>query len=166
MVQQYIRQVTLFVGDNAGNGLDLSELQFKFEVHRGDVQTPNWASIRVYNLSDATVKALHTKEFSQVTLKAGYAGNFGIIFQGTLKYRCRGHETNVDSYLDLIAADGDSAYNFAVVSTSLAAGSEPTDHLFAIANATSEYGVTAAASQPPLNTNSLPRGKVMLECAD
>lgn len=165
MVQQYIRQVSLFVGDKAGNGLDLSELQFKFEIHRGDYQTPNWASIRVYNLSDATVKALQATEYTQLQLKAGYAGNFGIIFQGSLKYKFRGHESNVDSYLDLIAADGDSAYNFAVVNTSLAAGSTNANHLAAIANATTVFGVSAAPEQPPLSTNSLPRGKVMFGMA-
>lgn len=165
MTQQYLRQVSLVVGDASGNGLDLSDLHLKFETHRGDYQTPNWCVIRVYNLSDATVKQLQAKEYTKVTLKAGYAGNFGIIFQGTVKYKYKGHESNVDSYLDIIAADGDSAYNFAVVNTTLAAGSTPQQQFDAVMKATTGYNVTAAEVQPPLNTNTLPRGKVMFGMA-
>lgn len=165
MVQQYFRQVTLFVGDAAGNGLDLSDMQIKFETHRGDYQTPNWTTVRVYNLSDATVRALQIKQYNKLVLKAGYQGNFGIIFQGTIKYKYKGHESNIDSYLDLIAADGDSAYNFAVVNKTLAAGSTPSQHLSTISEATAPYGVTAAPDQPPLAENKLPRGKVMFGMA-
>lgn len=161
MTQQYGRQVSLVVGTKGGDGLDLSQMQIKFETHRGDYQTPNWCIVRIYNLSTDTVKALQVKEYSQLTLKAGYEGNFGIIFQGTIKYKYRGHESNVDSYLDLVAADGDSAYNFAVVNTTLAAGSTAQTQLAALAKATDAYGVGLAPYQPPLNTTKLPRGKVM-----
>jgi len=160
MTQQYLRQASLLVGSPGGQALDLSEMQFKFEVRRGDFQTPNSCMVRVYNLSDATVKQLQTKEFSQLILKAGYDGNFGLIFQGTIKYKYRGHESSIDSYLDLVAADGDSAYNFAVVRQSRSAGSTPSDHFGILSNAMEAYGVTQAQNQPPIGQNALPRGKV------
>jgi hypothetical protein len=161
MPKQYLRKISLVVGSPGGQALDLSDLQFKFQVRRGDFQTPNSATIRVYNLSDQTVKKLQTKEFSQLVLQAGYEGNYGTIFNGTIKYKYKGHESAIDSYLDLVAADGDSAYNFAVINTSLAAGSKPEDHLSAISSAMETYGVTKDDTQPPLSTNTLPRGKVM-----
>ncbi|MGC8165472.1 hypothetical protein ACP3WT_28400, partial [Salmonella enterica] len=62
------------------------------------------------------------QEFTRIVLQAGYAGNYGIIFDGSVKQVRRGRENQTDTYLDITAADGDSAYNFAVVNTSLAAG--------------------------------------------
>ena len=165
MTQLYNRAVTLYVGDTAGNGLDLSEMQIKFDTRNGDFQTPNTCTIRVYNLSAATTQQLKAKEFTTVVLKAGYVGNFGIIFSGQIRYVYVGHETNIDSYIDIVAADGDAAYNFSVINTSLAAGSTPAQQLAAISNATAPQGVTAAASQPPLPTTGLPRGKVMFVMA-
>lgn len=161
MAQQFGRKVSLTVGDDAGNGLDLSDLQIKFETHIGDFQTPNWATIRVYNLSESTTKTLQTTEYSKVTLAAGYEGNFGVIFQGTIKYKFRGHESNVDSYLDIIAADGDVAYNNAILNIPLAAGSNAAQQLAVITNAMQPFGATAAPYQPPLSSTKLPRGKVM-----
>lgn len=165
MTTQYLRKVSLVVGQPGGPGLDLSDLQFRFRVNRGDIQTPNSLEVRVYNLSEATVKQLQTKEFTQVVFQGGYEDNFGVLFNGTIKYKYRGHETNIDSYLDIIAADGDSAYNFAVVNASLAAGSKPTDHLKIIAKAMQPQGVTLGSNQPPLNENALPRGKVFFGMA-
>lgn len=162
MSKQYFRRVKLIVGSPGGPGLDLSDLQFKFNVRRGDIQTPNSATIRIYNLSETTVRTLQTKEFSQLILQVGYKdGNFGTIFNGSIKYKYTGNESNIDSYLDLVAADGDSAYNFAVVNTSLAAGSKPEDHLSVLATAMGTYDVALDPTQPTLRTNTLPRGKVM-----
>nr|WP_315596087.1 hypothetical protein [uncultured Cupriavidus sp.] len=75
-------------------------------------------------------------------LQGGYQGNFGIIFDGTIKQVRRGRESQTDTYLDITAADGDSAYNFAVVNTTLAAGSTALDHVQACTRAMSQYGVT------------------------
>ena len=40
------------------SGLDLSQLRIKFSVKRSDVQTPNTADIRVYNLSAETALSI------------------------------------------------------------------------------------------------------------
>ena len=53
--------------------------------------------------------------------------NVGTIFEGSIKYVRTGHETKVDSCVELIAADGGAGYNFAIVSTTLAAGQPPND---------------------------------------
>ncbi|MBU9534734.1 hypothetical protein KTE49_30340, partial [Burkholderia multivorans] len=129
-VQQFVRKVSLIIGFDSGEALDLSELRIVFRVQRGDLQTPNSARIRVYNVSATTARRAQ-KEFTRVVLQAGYEGNYGIIFDGQIKQVRRGRESQTDTFLDITAADGDSAYNFAVVNTTLAAGSVATDHVSA-----------------------------------
>lgn len=158
-VPQYMRQISLKIG-NDEEALDLSELRIRFSVRRGDVATPNTADIRVYNVSDQTAKKAQLKEFSRVVLQAGYAGNYGVIFDGTIKQVRRGRESQTDTYLDITAADGDSAYNFAVMNASLAAGSTPDDHLQAALQSMASRGVTMGQGMT-LSGNKLPRGKVM-----
>lgn len=144
----------------------------KFNVRRGNVQTPNSLDVRLYNVSDNTAKALmlgnlrgtqpagvvdQSPEFKNITLSAGYRNaQNGLIFQGAI-IQCRyGRESPADTYLDIRAADGDSAYNYAVINTNLVAGSTPTQQLNVITKA-------AGVSQgfiPILSTQQLPRGKV------
>lgn len=120
--QQYPRKVSLVVSNAAGAGIDLSQLRITFNVMRGDYQNPNYAYIRVYNLNDDTVNRFNQKEFTQVVLQAGYPGNFGIIFRGLIAQARFGRESQLDSYVDLTAADGDEAYNFASIVLPLTAG--------------------------------------------
>ena len=91
---QYIRRVSLVVFSTKGapelatvqgNGLDLSQMHFTFETSQQDAESPNSAAIRVFNLSDQTIKRIQG-EFDSVVLQAGYAnGPFGIIFKGNIK---------------------------------------------------------------------------------
>jgi hypothetical protein len=123
-VVQFGRAVSLVLGNESGEGLDLSNLRFRFEVSAADVETPNNCSIRVYNPSKETMREA-IAEYSSVILNAGYEGNIAQIFKGTIKQFRRGKERNVDSFLDILAADGDLAYNFGLVNVSLAAGTKP-----------------------------------------
>lgn len=157
-VPQYLRQISLKIGNN-DTALDLSNLRIRFSIRRGDLKTPNSADIRMYNVSDQTAQRAQ-KEFERIVLQAGYAGNYGVIFDGTIKQVRRGRESQTDTYLDITAADGDSAYNFAVMSTSLAAGSTPDGHLQAALQAMASRGITMGQGMT-LSGNKLPRGKVM-----
>lgn len=164
MTRQYIRSCSLIVSTVGGDGLDLSQLRITFKVSQADIQTPNSARIRVWNLSPDTSKRIE-KEFTRVTLQAGYGDDdFGIIFDGTIVQLRRGRASATDTYLDITALDGDQAYNYAVISTSLAAGSKPADHLAAIQAAMAKYGVDAGQA-PDLGDQGLPRGKVMFGMA-
>ena len=160
--QQYLRVCTLIVyGGTNRNGLDLSELRIKFAVKRSDTVTPNTADIRVYNLGEQTAIRIR-KEFTRVILQAGYEGNYGIIFQGNIKQVILGRESATDTFIDIIAGDGDRAYNFAVVNQTLAAGSNQNDQINAAAKAMAPLGVTAGnLSTGPTPQGQLPRGKVM-----
>lgn len=161
--RQFGRKVSLIIGQDSGEAVDLSELRFRFDVRRGDLQTPNSARIRVYNVSKQTAQRIE-REFTRLVLQAGYPGNYGIIFDGTVKQVRRGRESQTDTYLDITAADGDSAYNFAVVNTTLAAGSTAADHVAAACTAMNPYGVSQGYL-PELPKNPLPRGKVMFGMA-
>lgn len=160
---QYLRKASLLVGADSGDALDLSELRFTFNITRGDSQTPNSARITIYNMAPQTAVRAQ-EEFKRVVVQAGYAGNFGIIFDGTIKQTRLGRSNQTDTCLHITAADGDSAYNFAVVAMTLASGSTPTDHVNACANAMTVYGV-AKGYCAGLDGNPLPRGKVMFGMA-
>jgi hypothetical protein len=163
-IPQYLRKASLLIGGEDGKALDLSELRLRFSIRRGDLQTPNTADIRVYNVSDQTAdrirQLLPSPEFTRVLVQGGYEGNFGVLFDGEIKQVCRGRESSTDTYIDITAADGDSAYNFAISAVSLAAGSTPKDQVSAILKDMATHGVTQGYT-PDLPGNPLPRGKVI-----
>ncbi len=169
--QQYGRKCQLLVYQSGNrDALDLSNLRIKFSVKQSDAQTPNTADIRVYNLSSETALAIYANLSpnyqasnpvrGKVILQAGYESNYGVIFQGNIKQVIIGRESATDTFVDLVCGDGDRAYNFAVVNTTLAKGSGPADQVAAAVTTTTPKGVTLGhASTLPITR--LPRGKVM-----
>lgn len=170
--EQFGRKISLIVASNSGDGIDLSKLRIKFSVKRSDTQTPNTADIRVYNVSAETANAIFSElspkrgadilliTRGQVILQAGYESNYGVIFKGNIKQIIRGRESATDTFIDIIAGDGQNAYNFAVVNKTLAAGATIKDQVDASVQSMNSRGVTAGqiADMPP---EQLPRGKVM-----
>ena len=121
---QFGRKLYCAIG-GTGGGLNFSDFRVVFQVRRGDNQTPNTCNIRIYNVSKQTMAKV-TQEFTAVNLQAGYEnGNFGLIFKGVIKQFRKGRENATDTYLDILAADGDEAYNFAPILMTLASGSTP-----------------------------------------
>jgi len=149
---------------SADNVLDLSELRFRFRVESDDEESPNNAMIRVYNLNPATVTNVR-KEFDQVILQAGYGDNFGVIFKGNIRQFRIGREGTTDTYLDLLCADGDEAYNFAMMHDTLGRGSSNEQRVRAAIAAMGAYGVTPGDLQIPSTGGILPRGKVLFGLA-
>lgn len=134
--RQYLRKVGLIVYGAAqqgpqqntstplgtANGIDLSSMRITFEVRQFDYNIPNTAVIRVYNLSDATALKVQ-KEFQNVVLQAGYeGGNYGVIFQGTIKQFKKGRVNALTTFLEMFCSDGDAAWNFAPINTTMARG--------------------------------------------
>lgn len=151
-----IFQITVSGQDEA---LGLSGLRCKFSIKRGDLQTPNTCDIRIYNPSPQTVSAIKHRDV--MAIYAGNPDNSGLIFEGQVAQARRGKESAVDSYLDITAADGDSAYNFAFMSTSIPAGY---GHLFTVETIAAEmdkYGVAVGHITPEISQAKLPRGKVL-----
>ena len=155
----WLRVCSLVVADASGQGLELADLRITFKTQKGDTETPNSAEIKVYNLSEATMSRMR-KEFSRVALTAGYRDNAGVIFDGNIRQTRVGRENGTDSWIEITAADGDKAYNFATVSTTLAAGSTPKDRVSACGQAFAAKGA-GAGHTPELPGSALPRGRVM-----
>jgi len=153
---QYLRRATLLIGDDE-TGIDMSDLQFSFSVRQADLRTPQYTNIRIYNVARSTAEKIKANEYTRVVLQAGYqGGNFGLIFDGQMIQARLGRESAVDSYLDVLAAEGYEA-NQAVVNTTLAAGATEQD----VANA------AGAAMGQSIHFNNynptvrLPRGRVL-----
>lgn len=141
MANQWIRKANLIVSSGT-NGLDLSELRFKFQVKASDVSTPNVLWVRIYNVKRDTAESLRKREFTNITLQAGYEnGNFGIIFSGEIKQVAIGRERNVDSYVDLWGGDGDEWYAWAVTYMAAKSGETPQQVIESIVKSTSKNGI-------------------------
>jgi hypothetical protein len=154
--QQWIRRASLVLVEGS-DGLDLSDMHFKFQIAQGDFESPNNASIRVYNLKEETVKKIQG-EYSHVIVQAGYEGNYGVLFDGTVKQFHIGRESATDSYLDILAADGDIAYNYGIVNGSVAAGATPKE---IIDLASKQAGIGVSYFPVSLTGRELIRGKVL-----
>jgi hypothetical protein len=160
MSQQFGRKWSLTVAGDTSQ-IDLSELRIKFSVKSADKETPQTANIRVYNVSDQLASMIGPdKEFTEITLNAGYedGNNFAVIFQGSVVQTRKGHEDSLNSYIDILGADGDIALNGIILNATLAAGSTPRQRIDAINTALGiPVGYVGDVSGP-----TLPRGKVML----
>ncbi|WP_250865600.1 phage protein [Caballeronia sp. INSB1] len=183
MSDQWIRKASLLVGDGK-TFLDLSELRFRFETQNSDKQTPNTLHVRIYNLSKQTAAKIG-REYSTIILQAGYQqGKFGAIFFGSIKQTETGKESNVDSFVDVWAADGDIWYNGALLNQTLAAGSTQHDIVNAIVKAQAPGGSQSTDAASPAGhsmklatdapgiigaaqgvANTLSRGKVLFGLA-
>lgn len=163
---QFIRKISLVVY-NDDKGLDLSAFRIKFSVQNADVETPNNITIRVYNLSKETInKLIQGGEFSRVELSAGYEnGNFGKVFQGNLMQFRVGRESPTDTYLDILAADGDAWYNQAILNTSIAKGATPQQVMSELAKAGPGLGTDFGSLKTTMQYTPSIRGQVMFGMA-
>ncbi|MBB4017389.1 hypothetical protein GGR16_002418 [Chelatococcus caeni] len=139
MAKQWLREIRLKVGSNSQE-IDVSQMRIKFVVRHWELQTPAHSDIIIYNLSDETANRIK-KEFTTVSLEAGYRENFGLIFRGEVKQIRKGRENPVDTYLAILAANADRAYNYAVVNKTLAAGHTFRDQVETCIQAMKPYGV-------------------------
>jgi hypothetical protein len=160
MTEQYLRKFSCVVARSSGEGLEFADFKVEFSVRRGDFQTPNSCDVRIFNLSDKTANLIGQKEFTQLSLSAGYEGNISLLFQGTIKQFRLGRINQLDSYVDITAADGDEAYNFAPVLTSIPAGTKQAGIADVLMSAMKKFGVTQGYL-PALPSNQLIRGRVM-----
>jgi hypothetical protein len=160
--RQWLRKISLVAGDSSGKALDFSELQVRFTVSSATTQTFRQLNARIYNVSKATALTVE-KEFTQVQLSAGYQdGPFGIIFSGQIAQIRRGHENSVDSFLDIIGADGDQAGNWSILNTTMAAGWTMADFQKILLQALQQTtpSITMGYS-PELSTAKAPRGRTL-----
>ena len=157
--RQWIRDISLVVGKAGGKGIELRGLKIAFDILKTDTETPNSAQISVWNLADETAQQIRD-EFDTVILNAGYVEAMGMIYRGNIIQVHRRRDGSVDKVTEIACGDGDQAYQYAMVSKTIAAGASQKDILEAATGAMSEHGVEAGYV-PDLGTNTLPRGKVI-----
>lgn len=169
MTENFLRSCTVALEGGSGRtiqGGGPTDLRITFHVFQSTLQTPNAAEITIYNPSKQTITQLQNKEFSKVTLSAGYNGNSGVIYSGDIKQSRYRHEDNVTDYIRLFCADGDRAYNQAIVKTMLAAGYTPQDMVDVALKAMQPLGI---AGLGPVNVDlsqpKCPRGIPLFEQA-
>lgn len=160
MTQEYLRQFSCVVAKSTGEGIEFNQFKVQFTVRRGDFQTPNSCDVRIFNLKPNTANLIGQNEYTQLAISAGYEGNFALIFKGTIKQFRLGRITQLDSYVDITAADGDEAYNFAPVLVSIPAGNTQSSIASSLLAAMSKFGVTQSYL-PTLPSNGLIRGRVL-----
>lgn len=163
MTQQYLRRLELKVL-TSGEEIDLSKMHVIFQTTHADVQTPNTALVRVYNLSDETRLKLR-REGTRLEISAGYfSAQFGRIFSGEIKRFIHGTENGgIDRYLEIQAADSDNAYNTSLVNTSMPAGWTPSDMRNRLVEAFRAAGAggISEGSAPAPDGPAAPRGAVL-----
>ena len=159
MTQNWLRAGSLQVGGGSGVSIDFSQpnaLNVRFAVKNAQVQSPKTAEIRVYNLSDATAEGLkNTAEGQPIILSAGYQGNVGTIFSGTIKKPQKGRESPTDTFVDFYCAE-EQGYNWGHISKTFAAGSTQQDHVNEVLHVMGQFGVTQGTIQG-LSTTPYPR---------
>lgn len=79
------RVASLVVGKPNGDAVEITDLRFSFSIEKGASESPNKASVSIYNLNKAT-RALVETVNNVVILKAGYKRDVGAItiFTGTV----------------------------------------------------------------------------------
>lgn len=174
--QQFGRKAALYVIKPATSGsaaqdfanatpqqaLDLSQMHFQFETKNQDEEGPSNCTVRVFNLSQSTVEKLIRFGYSQVVVEAGYEASYGVVFRGTIKQFRVGRVNQLDSYVDILAADGDLAYAFGFINKTLSAGENgAAGQKAAIDEAARKFGIRLGQDLSAPAGGTLPRGKVM-----
>lgn len=141
--------------------IDLSALRFVFKSAQSERETPNNLRVRVYNLA-ASTKARIKAEGLRVVLQAGYqSGPAGVIFTGEIRQFGDGREDAKSTYLDILASDGDTGYQYAFMAQSFAHGTKLSDMVDASIATMAPYGVNRGQVNYDGTGGILPRGKVL-----
>ncbi|MBD8451885.1 hypothetical protein [Serratia rubidaea] len=169
MSQNWMRHFELQLLDENGTGVSLSDFKVVFNIEWADTRFPRVSNVKIYNLSPNTSNRVMGSEFSKIRMIAGYDGiapdvdasqvgiarevpadyegqrdgqNFGLIFEGDIRFTITGKDNPTDRWL-LIQAVGDhEAFLYATVNTTLAAGYTVADIYRASLKGFNAFGVT------------------------
>lgn len=146
--------------DVAGRHMVLDDMQVEFQVRQADNPQPDWAYVRIMNLSDQTSHQIFQKGVP-VQINAGYhEGPFGLIYDGSTEQQRIGKLNGTDKYHDILSTSGGRAYSYAVVQEPLPAGSTVKDVFDRAANAMQKLGVRLGYVGP-LGDKQFPRGRTL-----
>ena len=173
MAEHFLRAVEVEVGgtkftydgtipDNLADGRgDGPGLRISFDTHQRDSSTPNYANIRVFNVSEKSA-ASALKRGAEVKISAGYAGQVAEIFKGQViqaRTNVRERPDDPNTALVILATDSGIARNFAVVNKTLSAGHTHADRAMACIDAMKDQGVSLGyIASTALAKTKFPRG--------
>lgn len=114
MAQLYLRKVIVKIVPSSGETRTITDLRIKFKCKKTQESKPNTMEIEIYNLSEASRKALEGKDTS-IVLEAGYEETVETIFTGNItKVVHKQEKTDILSKLEV--ADGGNRYRNAKIS--------------------------------------------------
>lgn len=155
----YGRKWRVLINDGETVALDVSSLHVAFEIQQNALGKPATCHLIIHNLSAETEARIIEKGFF-IQVEAGYAPQYGIIFEGEIIQVFRNRENGVDYKLEILAATQANFMGINYVRTTLAAGSKPRDIVESVAKV-SYYPIEVDTVSENLPKTELPRGKVI-----
>lgn len=191
MSQNWMRHLELQLVDENGQGLSLSDFKVTFDIEWFNIKFSRVATIKIYNLKPETNNRILGKEFAKLRIIAGYDGltqavnenqvgtvteissdqvgqtdgqNYGLIYDGDIRFSLTGRDNPTDTYVLIQAIDGHQALMGAVVATTLAAGYTVADLHAATMQSFNPFGVVPGITGDMPST-VFPRGRVIFQAA-
>jgi len=96
----WVRQCTVIAG---GRQFALGDLDIEFSVPFDNDEEPDIANLTIFNLSDNSINSIQKEQ--NVILNAGYRGDVGTIFKGTIQ-KALTRWNGVDKLTELTIGDG------------------------------------------------------------
>ena len=156
-------KLTVQINNGVSEALDLSDFRITFRVAQATVNTPKFAEIYIYNLSENTMNLLageSSEEKGQtVILEAGYQGFYDIIFKGQVFQYRRGRDNPTDKFLCIIAQSGEAG-RFSITNAALAAGANAEEERKIIMEDLRKNGVDSRYLNN-IDSQDYPRGRVL-----
>lgn len=134
MTQLYLRKAIVTIGTFAGGGTTIDALRVKYEVEKTNESNPNTATIKIYNLSEATRSKLEQPK-TKITLEIGYRDISDVVFRGDVTKAVHEQEGDVDIVTTLECGDGDNNFRTGKISRGFPPGSSTTQIIEALIQA-------------------------------
>lgn len=168
--RQWKRYCRVYVSKNGQNEefLDLSQFNVSFKISQRCVGKPSTAVVMITNLAkssadkiDIDYNTIAKQKGLRLIIDAGYEGNHGIIFDGDLWFKTTGRTSETDTYLKLIAARGDRAYQYSFTNVTMSRGATQAQIYQRLTEDMKPFGITDAPVPKYLLKQTLPRGKTV-----
>ena len=93
MVRRYLREIICRIG-NDNEALEIRNLRIQFRVRKDSSQTFSEGDVRIFNLQPENERRIQNRG-ERIELLAGYQGDVGLLYSGSIKRVERGKEVDV-----------------------------------------------------------------------
>lgn len=172
MSQNWMRHFELKLLDKDAEEIQLNDFKVTFRIVWRNDSSPVVADVKIWNLSDALCNRLMKKEYSLMTIVAGYHGdsekeedyNYGTLFSGEIRFAVKGRDDLKDSWIQLQAAGNYSTWIDMTTETTLAGGHTAADINRLMMRDFNTRGITQGVTGE-MPEVVYPRGRVMMRPA-